>query len=388
MPMHVRAHRAFALVVFFVVVGLCGCERGEVQQPKATFEIRPADDLLMQRVQAAYAAMRRGGRLWPGFEKTNVQAMLVYDARGEWFFGEARDLRGFYRTGQKLNGVPITYAEPSLFLTQEVKPYATIRRHPNWLGRIGWRDFDPDSRYSRTAPMMILQELAIAMENHHIESTEEWIGIYVHECFHVFQQQFADVSRALRIEEDEKRDREVLEELAETPDYRKALIEEFNILNDAATEATTKKFARHTLKRWLILRNARVRGFQKRFERAGGKRDLDNIDMTLTSVEGTARYVETRYLADPDAFVDEEGRLNRDPQARQYLTDEAIATGTKPSRSPIRSPRYSTGLTFYIYTFGDLAARLLDIADEDWKRKVFTRSNLLLAAVESAIERE
>ncbi len=52
--------------------------------------------------------------------------MLIYDARGEWFFGQSDDLRGFFRTGQVVNGKPVTYAEPSLFLTGEVKPYAKI----------------------------------------------------------------------------------------------------------------------------------------------------------------------------------------------------------------------------------------------------------------------
>jgi hypothetical protein len=40
----------------------------------------------------------------------------------------------------------------------------------------------------------------------------------------------------------------------------------------------------------------------------------------------------------------------------------------------------------YFYTIGDLVCRLLDIADEGWKRRVFDRRRLLIAAVEAAIE--
>src|SRR5204863_336478 len=79
----------------------------------------------------------------------------------------------------------------------EVKPYARIRREEGWLARIGWRDFDAGTRHARTDPMMIMQELGVALTNHHgIASTEDWIGVYVHECFHVFQRNFSGIRDA------------------------------------------------------------------------------------------------------------------------------------------------------------------------------------------------
>jgi hypothetical protein len=202
-----------------------GCELRDVNRGPPPFTVRSADDMLVRRLSAAQAAVRRGGRIWPGFENTVVKAVLIYDARGEWFFGESRDLRGFYRTGQILNGAPVTYAEPSLYLTTEVKPYARIRRMDGWLGRIGWRDFDPDAPYRRSEPMLILQELGIAKQNHPgIADTERWIGVYVHESFHVFQHSFSDVRRAMRIEDSQERDdREVLERFAEIGEFRVAV---------------------------------------------------------------------------------------------------------------------------------------------------------------------
>jgi len=110
-----RVSRSLVSLVL-VLVSIVACGRREPESPPP-FAIRPANDLLIQRVEAAYSAVRRGGEVWPGFDKTDVVAMLIYDAKGEWFFGEAGDLRGFDRTGQTFHGVSITYAEPSLFLT-------------------------------------------------------------------------------------------------------------------------------------------------------------------------------------------------------------------------------------------------------------------------------
>ena len=39
------------------------------------------------------------------------------------------------------------------------------------------------------------------------------------------------------------------------------------------------------------------------------------------------------------------------------------------------------GVGNYFYTIGELVSRLLDVADEGWKQKVFDRSTLLIGAV-------
>jgi hypothetical protein len=369
------------LVALAMVLGLksSGCQR-PATNPPPTYPVRPAPEMLVRRVQAAYAAVKRSARHWPGFEKTEVKAMLIYDAEGEWFFGEARDLRGFHRTGQRVNGAPVTYAQPSLFLSTEIKPYATIRETDGWLGRIGWRDFDPDAPYRRTEPMMILQELEVAMENHpQIESTEDWIGVYVHECFHVFQKSFTDVDHAMRIQsKDEAGDRDAMELLAQGSAYRSALENEFVMLNGAVESSTTKDAAKRRLRRWLDARTKRVHGFQAAFRRAGGGGSLDHVDMAITSSEGTANYVEKMYLAHPDAFVDP--HLAADPRSRQY-----VPPGEEAREIPERPADYPR-LENYPYTLGDLVARLLDVADPGWKKTVFKRSNLLIGAVEAAVE--
>jgi hypothetical protein len=363
-----------ALVLPFALAS-GGCVGTPEPQAPPKFALRPADDMLVRRVQAAYDAVKRSARFWPGFDKTEVKAMLIYDARGEWFFGQSGDLRGFYRTGQMMNGLPINYAEPSLFLTGEVKPYARIRKQDGWLGRIGWRDFDADTSHPRSEPMMIMQELGTAKENHRsISSTEDWISVYVHECFHVFQHDFADVRKAQKIGWDETGDRDVLDKLASSGEYEGAVAAEFVILNGAVTEATTKDSARQTLRRWLAAREERIKRFAKDFAKAGGKGDLDKVDMFLTSSEGTAKYVENMYLTTPEAFDDP--ALAGDPAARQYVPPES-AGSKKIVRRTITYRRVGN----YFYTIGDLVSRLLDVADEGWKSKVFDRSHLLIGAV-------
>jgi hypothetical protein len=367
------SRRTVVAILFALMIAGLAC--GPEARAPATFPVRPAEELLMRRVQAAFDGGRRSARFWPGFEKTRVTAMLIYDERGEWFFGDSRDLRGFYPTGQQFNDLPVNYAEPSLFLSGEVKPYARIRRIDGWLGRIGWRDFDADTRHSRSEPMMIMQELSVALTNEHgLASTEDWIGVYVHETFHVFQHDFSAVRRASTIGAEELGDRDVLEQLARGGDYRAAVASEFVILNGAVNEATTKESAKGTLRRWLTARDERIRRYEKAFGRAGAKGDLDRIDVSLMSREGTARYVEQRYLTTPEAL--EDPALATDPQSLQFETGKAKVS---------RRVSY-TGVGNYLYTLGDLVCRLLDVADESWKSKVFDRRRLLIGAVEAAIE--
>lgn len=355
------------------------CGAPDYSNAKASYPLRQADDMLVRRVQAAYGAVQRSARFWPGFDKTEVKAILIYDSGGEWFFGQSEDLRGFYRTGQVVNGMGVTYAQPSLYLTGEVKPYARIRRQDGWLGRIGWRDFDADSYRKRTEPMMILQELETALENHPaLTSTEDWIGVYVHECFHVFQHGFTDVQKASTIEWEEKADRGVVEDLAEKGALRAPIAEEFAILNGAADDpAITPASAKKRLRRWLDAREQRVRGFQRIFQYAGGKGNLDRLDMSLLSAEGTATYVENRYLTTPEAYRD--ASLESDPRSLQYAGEGAR------TRQTTRSITYKTAGN-YFYSIGDLVSRLLDVADPSWKKKVFDRRRLLIGAVEAAVE--
>ena len=98
--------------------------------------------------------------------------------------------------------------------------------------------------------------------------------------------------------------------------------------------------------------------------------------MFLTSSEGTAKYVERQYLTIPEAF--EDPTLVADPLARQYVSPEAAARGT---RKTIRRTLSYRGVGNYFYTIGELVSRLLDVADEGWKQKVFDRSTLLIGAV-------
>lgn len=357
---------------------LFSCGGPDFSTAKPTFEVRAADDMLVRRVQAAYAAVQRSARFWPGFEKTEVKAVLIYDAGGEWFFGQSQDLRGFFRTGQTVNGMPVTYAQPSLYLTGEVKPYARIRKQSGWLGRIGWRDFDADTNRKRSEPMMIMQELETALENHRaLQSTEDWIGVCVHECFHVFQHSFSDVKKASQIEWEEKGDRDVLEGLSQDGGLRSAIAEEFGLLSGVIDETTTPQAAKKRLKRWYEARERRVKDFQKIFEYAGGKGSLDRIDMALLTAEGTATYVENRYLTTAEAYRDPS--LESDPRSLQFSGEGAR------TRETTRSIVYKSAGN-YFYSIGDLISRLLDIADPKWKAKVFDRRRLLIGAVEAAIE--
>ncbi len=173
--------------------------------------------MLVHRVQAAYDAVRRSARFWPGFDKTEVKAMLIYDARGE--------------------------------------PYARIRKVDGWLGRIGWRDFDADTRHPRSEPMMIMQELATAKENHRgVASTEDWIGVYVHECFHVFQHDFSDVRKAQKIGVDESGDRGVLEKLATSEAFEDPTLAADPLARQYVSPQAAARGTRKTLRRTLSYR--------------------------------------------------------------------------------------------------------------------------------------
>jgi hypothetical protein len=165
-------------------------------------------------------------------------------------------------------------------------------------------------------------------------------------------------------------------------EYRKATAAEFVMLNMSVNDATAEVAARDALRRWLDARRHRVNTFHEAFKQSGGGRDLADVDMTWTSLEGTASYVEQQYLRTIEVFTDP--LLAADLHARQNPSSD-VEDLPFHQMAVERAAKHGY-VENYFYAVGELVCRLLDRADPSWKSQIFERPNLLIGAVEAAIQ--
>lgn len=98
------------------------------------------------------------------------------------------------------------------------------------------------------------------------------------------------------------------------------------------------------------------------------------MDGFETFLEGSARYVEAKFLITPSKRSFE--RLNHEPTFQKFTA----SAGKRPSELPGLGNLGSK----YFYSLGMSLCVLLDVADPKWKTKLFEDDRPLLAQVERA----
>lgn len=91
-------------------------------------------------------------------------------------------------------------------------------------------------------------------------------------------------------------------------------------------------------------------------------------------VEGTARYVEARFLIDPPAAAD---ALEAEPTFERFARTRGRRASELPGLSGIGRR--------YFYSLGMYLCFLLDVANPTWKSEIFSDDRLLVAAVERSL---
>lgn len=299
---------------------------------------------------------------------------LVFDGEGEWLTGcaVASTPSGFSATGETLLGHPVLHHPRSLVLGDQHVPFAKAR-----LAVVG--TVVPLTRGDGTeAPVLVLQEWDALREAHpgFVDSgMEEWLGIGVHEAFHVHQMWHPRVRARLNGWKARTIPVATKEDLAafygRDAEYRRAVDAEVDALRRAYVEAERPEQARRALGSWLTSYTQRRSTFAGRLDAELPGRDALEMDAFYTFLEGTARYVEAHFLVSPPRSA--ATLLQAEPTFGRFA-----ATAGKPVTE---LPGLGRGGPKYVYALGMYLSFLLDRASPDWKTRVLEHEDLLVGEV-------
>jgi hypothetical protein len=296
--------------------------------------------------------------------------VLLFDETDQWIAGCAGShaTDGFVPTGERVDGAPVHWTAPSLQLKHQTLSYDAVK-----LAMVAATGSYP-SADGDVLPILILQDWPTLHKNHpgfvgaHLE---EWLGVFVHEAFHarqlwqprvhVLYKQLASHGTA------------VPEGLAAfynaNEGFRSAIERECAVMVKALDDPKLDShIARRALAEWLSLRDQRGAAFAHVMGTAMPEFDPWSMDGFETFVEGTARYVEARFVTSGGHDVDE--LLASDPTYTHF----ASSRGKRPTQ--IKGLQLGPK---YFYAVGMYVAFLLDVAEPDWKAHVFDDDGLLVS---------
>jgi hypothetical protein len=327
------------------------------------------------RVTAARASLAQVLGGWPGRHE-QPDCLIVVAERGQWLLGcEALFERDGYRpTGERLGDQLVRWSPRSFVFNGGFRPYAGLE---TWM--VGWTVGIAEGGAERS--VLVMHDWEDLHRNNppfRDQPLELWFASFLHESFHAYQAEQPGMARALT-----RRDRKLAGPfdlaafyLANT-DFRAAVTAEYQLLRDASLKVGgDRAAARAALAVWL----GQFRGRQGRFGPAleavlPGQQALV-VERFLLFHEGSARYVEAKFLSEP-------------PPAALAIHDEPDFRGFEATRGlpPAHIAGIGTLGKSYFYPLGMYLCLLLDVADPDWKARLFSDDDFLIAAVERAIGR-
>jgi hypothetical protein len=298
---------------------------------------------------------------------------LVFDEHDEWLVGcdFSAPPKGFDPTSESVRTRAVLWNGSPLTLGETTTPYEKAK-----LGLVGTVTSREDG--GTKSPVLVVQEWDALHANHPAfrdSGIEEWFGIVVHEAFHAHQMWHP---RILGLVEHWNKNRASSEDLAtyvkKDAEYRAAVDSELDHLREAVDGAHDPKAARAGLALWLKDRQRRQSTFEKKMDAAMPDKHAWEMDGFYTFLEGTARYVEARFLMAPmQSTMD---ALAKEPTFRRF----EATRGKKPTELP----GLSKGGPKYVYAIGMYVSFLLDLANPKWKERVFENDGLLVAEAERA----
>lgn len=335
---------------------------------------RPLGSRRLTRIDVAQANLGRALAEWD-LTAQGQDCVLVFNETEEWLTGcpGVAGTSGFAATDERWRGEPILWNGKSLMTSDTFMPYEQIKLGlvgsvANYTSEIGQR------------PVLLLQEWDALHKNHPAfqqSNIEEWLGVFVHEAFHAHQLYHPRV-RAVVSAMTSQKTLASAEELADfykqNPAFQASVKKEYELLREALDDSkldATK--ARQTLAKWLALYRQRQTTFEPLLEQQLPGKQAWLMDGFETFLEGSARYVEARFLIAPteDSFT----RLSDEPTFKNF----AASKGKRPSELQ--------GLgnigPKYFYALGMYLCFLLDVAEPTWKSTLFSSDGLLIDQVHS-----
>jgi hypothetical protein len=210
------------------------------------------------------------------------------------------------------------------------------------------------------------------------ETLEIWLASFVHESFHAYQAGQPRMANApIRRERELATPFDLSAFYVAHAEFRAAVTAEHQHLRDSSLKVgSDAAAAKKALSVWLDQFRARQARFAPALEATLPGRRALVVERFLLFHEGSARYVEAKFLSDPSP-------------AALGLRDEPDFAGFTATRG--MHPAHIAGLGTlgknYFYALGMYLCLLLDAADPGWKAHLFADDDFLLAAVERAVRR-
>jgi hypothetical protein len=328
-------------------------------------------EVLVARVEAAMKAVALFDRDFAGLSAFHA-CIVLFDPQREWVF-QCPDLEALsqFEDGRAtFRGGPI-FGAPTLTVPGQKFPYDKVK---GIVGRAGGVFRLPPS--STETPFFLIQDLDALRANHPAftaTSTEDWIAIFVHEYFHVFQFSQPAIKAFTKDWHKEWPQREGHSKFfSDSQGYRDAVAAEVAILSQGLSKKS-KKTSKTILSKWLTLRKQRMANFKAEFEKTGGEGSLDATDGFFTMLEGTARYIEVRFLCEPALPRPD---LNQDPSFHHFDDFQGCGPTKVSGRDKVSGD--------FHYLMGMLVATHLDVVNPSWKKTVFSRPGFLVAEAQAA----
>ncbi len=364
------------------VLGLLACaapraegKRDAVPSPSSNAGVVPLGSGRHALVSAGVAGLERALTEW-SLLKPGSACVLVFDATAQWLVNcpAAPTAEVFVPTGETLGGHPVRFNPKPVSLGGQQVPYDALKAA--LVGTVASVRLEGSADAS---PVFVVHDWRGLHANHPgftQSPADEWLGVFVHEGFHA-SQLWHPRARALTERWASAAPPVGPDELAKfyatDEGYRAAVTAEFELLRAAVDGTPGPEQARTALATWLRRYEARRVAFEPALEAAYPRRQAWTLDGFLTFVEGTARYVEAKYLIDPPR---EEG-LAAEPTFQHFKASR----GLPPSKL--------VGIggmgKRYFYALGMYLSFLLDVAQPDWKAHVFDDERFLVGQVERAV---
>jgi hypothetical protein len=335
----------------------------------------PAFGHRLGRVAVARASLSRALVAWPG-HREEPDCLIVCGERGQWLLGceSLFERDGYVPTGERLADQLVRWSPRSFAFNGTVRKYADLR-----ASLIGLMVRFSDAGTERSVLVMHdWEDLHRHNPPFRDQPLEFWFASFLHESFHAYQAGQPGMAGAPML-----RDRRLARpaDLAafyrENADFRAAVAAEHQLLRDSSLRVGADgAAARAALSAWLDQFRGRQGRFGPALEAALPGQQALAVERFLLFHEGSARYVEARFLSDPAA-------------AALAIRDEPDFRGFTATRG--QHPAHIAGIgglgKYYFYSLGMYLCLLLDVADPDWKARLFTDDEFLLAAVERAVAR-
>lgn len=331
----------------------------------------PLGEIRLARVAAARAAVDSALADWH-LTDHGSSCTLLFSEREEWLVGCGDAMDGFAPTGETLFAHPVLHLPQSLVLAGQLMPFESIKL--SIVGTVGtWHRDSGDG-----LPVLLLQDWETLHAHHpgfQQAPISEWFGIYVHEAFHAHQMWHPSVRRALTDLANQTPSPVSKDDLAafyrEHTDYEEAIKDEYDLLKAASLEPLSATQAQEILRQWIALYDERVREFAPQLEAAFPGRHPTEMDAFYTFLEGSARYVEVRFLISPptETFSGLSSLDGSDVFAAtrgKHPSDVAGLGGIGPK---------------YVYSIGMYVCLLLDVASPEWQRALLEHPGLLIGFV-------